>query len=50
MRLAWEPTMAPERRLLRRGRKRNRVHAAAMQRQLAWAKEFVSAGDLASAL
>ena len=50
MRLPWEPTTAPERRLLRRGRRRNGVHAVAMQRQLAWAKDFALAEDLASAL
>ena len=50
MRLPWEPTTAPERRLLRRGRRRNGVHAVAMQRPLAWAKDFALAEDLASAL
>jgi hypothetical protein len=50
MHLPWEPTPASERRLLRGGRTLNGVHAVAIQRQLAWAKEFAEAGDLASAL
>ena len=50
MRLRWEPSPAPERRRLRRGRTLNGVHAVAIRRQLAWAKEFAQAGDLASAL
>jgi hypothetical protein len=50
MRLPWEPTPASERRRLLRGRTRNGVHAVAVRRQLAWAKEFAQAGDLASAL
>jgi hypothetical protein len=50
MDLPWEPTPAPDRRRLRRGRTRNGVHAVAIRRQLAWAKEFAQAGDLASAL
>jgi hypothetical protein len=49
MHLPWEPTPAPERRRLRRGRTLNGVHAVAIRRQLAWAKEFAQAGDLASA-
>ncbi len=32
------------------GRKLNGVHAAAMRRHLAWARDFALAGDLASAL
>lgn len=50
MHLPWEPTPAPERRRLRRGRTLNGVHAVAIRRQLAWATEFAQAGDLASAL
>ena len=50
MHLPWEPTPAPERRRPRRGRMLNGVHAVAIRRQLAWAKEFAQAGDLASAL
>jgi hypothetical protein len=46
----WELTPAPELARLRRGRTVNGVHAVAMRRQLAWAKEFAQAGDLASAL
>jgi hypothetical protein len=36
--------------VIERGRTPNGVHAVAMRRQLAWAKEFAEAGDLASAL
>jgi hypothetical protein len=50
MHLPWEPTPAPERRRLRRSRTPNGVHVVAIRRQLAWAKEFAQAGDLASAL
>ena len=45
MHLRWELTPAPERRRLRRGRTLNGVHAVAIRRQLAWAKEFAQAGD-----
>ena len=36
--------------MIERGRTPNGVHAVALRRQLAWAKEFAEAGDLASAL
>jgi hypothetical protein len=36
--------------VIERGRTPNGVHAVALRRQLAWAKEFAEAGDLASAL
>jgi hypothetical protein len=36
--------------VIERGRTPNGVHAVALGRQLAWAKEFAEAGDLASAL
>jgi hypothetical protein len=49
MHLPWKPTPAPEH-MRRRGRELNGVHAVAILRQLAWAKEFAQAGDLASAL
>jgi hypothetical protein len=42
--------MDMERGRRRRGHARNGVHAVAMRRQLAWAKDFAQAGDLASAL
>jgi hypothetical protein len=50
MRWPWEPGTGPELRLLDRARQRNGVHALALRRQLAWAKEFALAGDLMSAL
>jgi hypothetical protein len=50
MRLPWHPTTAPERNLPRRGRKLNGVHAVAIKQQLARAKAFALAEDLASAL
>ena len=50
MHLPFKPTPAPDRRRLRRARTLNGVHAVAIRRQLAWAKDFAQAGDLASAL
>jgi hypothetical protein len=45
---SWEP--GTERRPLSRGHDPTGVHALALWRQLAWAKDFALAGDLASAL
>jgi hypothetical protein len=46
--MPWEP--GTERRPPARGQDPTGVHALALRRQLAWAKEFALAGDLASAL
>jgi hypothetical protein len=42
--------MSPRRKRERRALDLHGVHSMAMRRQLAWAREFAHAGDLASAL
>ena len=49
MRLPWDPMTGPERRLLRRDRKLNGLHAVAIKGPLAQAREFALAEDLPSA-
>jgi hypothetical protein len=46
--LPWQ--LGSERRPRSRSEEPTGVHALALRRQLAWAKEFALAGDLASAL
>lgn len=45
----WK-TMTPKGKRARRALAMHGVHAQALRRQLAWAREFALAGDLASAL